>query len=265
MSSRHDLPEKQRQNCLVVIPAWNEAASIGQVVQSVHDKCGRDNCGLNDFGDGLVDGLVDILVVDDGSSDDTGPLARQAGAAVLRLSMNLGAWSAIQTGFRYALANGYETVITMDADGQHFAESLPLLLGTLLNTPSDVIIGANPARATRCRQLSWSFFRLLTTIDLEDFTSGLKAYNQRAMRLLLKDRAHLFDYQDLGALLLMQRFGLTIQEVPVPMQKRMNGHSRVFSNWWQVIRYMLLSTALCISKFRHLDNGGPSGGGNARL
>ena len=221
-----------------------------QVVQSV-----RGSCGLN------------VLVVDDGSSDATGSLARQAGAGVVRLPMNLGAWSAIQTGFRYALANDYETVITMDADGQHFAESIPLLLGALFNSPHDVIIGANPARATRCRQMSWSFFRLLTTIDLEDFTSGLKAYNQRAMRLLLKDRAHLFDYQDLGALLLMQRFGLKIQEVAVPMQKRMNGHSRVFSNWWQVIRYMLLSTALCISKFRHLDNGGktPGGGSDARL
>lgn len=244
------MPETQGNNCLVVIPAWNEAASIGQVVRSV-----RSACGLR------------VLVVDDGSSDGTGALARQAGAGVLRLSMNLGAWTAIQTGFRYALANSYETVITMDADGQHFAESLPLLLDALFNSPHDVIIGANPARATRCRQMSWSFFRLLTTIDLEDFTSGLKAYNQRAMRLLLKDRAHLFDYQDLGALLLMQRFGLKIREVPVPMQPRLNGHSRVFANWWQVIRYMLLSTALCISKFRHLENGGQTGtgGGHARL
>ena len=250
MSSKHDLPLKSRKNTLVVIPAWNESGSIQSVVSSVREMC-----------------ALDVLVVDDASIDSTGALARQAGAEVVRLSMNLGAWTAIQTGFRYALAQRYDAVITMDADGQHFAESIPLLLAALYNTAHDVIIGANPARATRCRQLSWSFFRLLTTIDLVDFTSGLKAYNQQAMRLLLKDRAHLFDYQDLGALLLMQRFGLKIQEVAVPMQKRMNGHSRVFSNWWQVMRYMLLSTALCISKFRHMDNGVKtrSGGSDARI
>ncbi len=239
-----------RKNSLVVIPAWNESESIQDVVRSVRELSG-----------------LKVLVVDDASSDGTGALARQTGAEVVRLSMNLGAWNAIQTGFRYALAQSYDTVITMDADGQHFAETIPLLLNALFNTDHDVIIGANPDRATRCRQLSWSFFRLLTTIDLEDFTSGLKAYNQHAMRLLLKDRAHLFDYQDLGALLLMRRFGLKVQEVAVPMQKRMNGHSRVFSNWWQVMRYMLLSTALCISKFRHTDNSGKtcSGGRDAGI
>ena len=250
MSSKHDLPGQWLKNTLVVIPAWNESGSIQDVVRSVRELSG-----------------LKVLVVDDASKDGTGRLARQAGAKVVCLSMNLGAWNAIQTGFRYALAQRYDTVLTMDADGQHFAESIPLLLTGLYNTGNDGIIGANPARATRCRQFSWSFFRLLTSIDLEDFTSGLKAYNKRAMRLLLKDRAHLFDYQDLGALLLMQRFGLKIQEVAVPMQQRMNGHSRVFSNWWQVMRYMLLSTTLCISKFRHMDNGEKtcSGGSDAGI
>jgi hypothetical protein len=238
MSSCENLPEERRNACLVVIPAWNEAESIAHVVCSVIQECG-----------------LNVLVVDDGSSDKTGRLARGAGAETIVLPMNLGAWTAIQAGFRYALAHGYETVLTMDADGQHLADSAPLLLEALENGPHDVVVGANPERASRCRQLSWSFFRLLTSIQMEDFTSGLKAYNRRAMQLLLRPRAHLFDYQDLGALLLMRRFGLSVGEIPVPMQKRLHGHSRVFFNWWQVLRYMLLSTALCISKYRHLDNG----------
>ena len=245
MSSRHDSLRDPKGAALVVIPAWNEARSIQQVVRSVRQESG-----------------LDVLVVDDGSIDETGFLAKAAGARVVFLPMNMGAWTAIQTGFRYALANGYAVVLTMDADGQHFAESIPPLLLELQKNPYDVIVGANPARATRCRQISWSFFRLLTAIELEDFTSGLKAYNQHAMRLLLKPRAHLFDYQDLGALLLMRRFGLNIKEVTVPMQNRLHGHSRVFSNWWHVIRYMLLSTALCISKFRHFDNGERRRGGD---
>ena len=145
---------------------------------------------------------------------------KQAGAMVARLAINMGAWTAIQTGFRYALSHHYRIVVTMDADGQHFAESIPVLLDNLTAWEVDVIIGANPGRATKNRQMSWTFFRYLTAFDIEDFTSGLKAYNQNAVELLLHRRAHLFDYQDLGTLLLMRRYGLKIAEVPVSMQKR---------------------------------------------
>ena len=236
MSSQRDIPKQLIRKCLVVIPAWNEAESIQKVVHSVRTECG-----------------LDLLVVDDGSEDNTGLLARRAGAMVVFLPMNMGAWTAIQTGFRYALAKGYDACVTMDADGQHFAASIVYLINGLIDGNYDVIIGANPARATRCRQLSWSFFRFLTSIQMRDFTSGLKIYNQKAMHLLLRPRAHLFDYQDLGALLLMRRFGLRVCEIDVAMQKRTHGHSRVFSNWWQVLRYMLLSTILCISKYRHIN------------
>ncbi|MFZ2630183.1 MAG: glycosyltransferase family 2 protein [Desulfosalsimonadaceae bacterium] len=220
--------------CLLVIPAWNESASIQAVVDSIKAKY-----------------PLDVLVVDDGSSDNTGGLAEKAGADVVRLAMNMGAWTATQTGFRYALSKGYKIAVTMDADGQHFAESIPLLIQHLNDFGADVVIGSNPERASKNRQLSWAFFRWLTSIDLQDFTSGMKAYNRQAMKLLLSSRAHLFDYQDLGALLLMRRAGLTIRETPVPMQKRLHGHSRIFSNWWRVLRYMTLSTVLCISKYRH--------------
>lgn len=234
MSSSQCFSHQLYQQCLVVIPAWNESSSITTIVRSIKTQY-----------------PVDVLVVDDGSDDDSGELAKSAGAEVVTLAMNMGAWTAIQTGFRYAISKGYAAVVTMDADGQHFAESIPLLLHQLSLNQSDVIIGANPARATRNRRISWAFFRLLTSFDLRDFTSGLKAYNARAMKLLLTPRAHLFDYQDLGALLLLRHAGLKIIEVPVPMQKRIYGKSRIFFNWWQVLRYMMLSTVLCISKYRH--------------
>jgi len=234
MSSRHPFSQSIFENCLVVIPIWNESASIKTVVQSIKEKY-----------------TVDVLVVDDGSTDNSGDLAEDAGAEVVRLAMNMGAWTAIQTGFRYALLKGYTVVVTMDGDGQHFAESIPLLIKQLATNQADVIIGSNPERASRNRRISWAFFRMLTSFDLQDFTSGLKAYNDRAMTLLLRPRAHLFDYQDLGTLLLIRRAGLTLCEVPVPMQKRLYGSSRIFFNWWQVIRYMMLSTVLCLSKYRH--------------
>ena len=234
MSSYQPFSHSIYQDCLVVIPAWNESQSIQSIIRSIKQKAD-----------------IDVLVVDDGSSDNSGSLAKEAGAEVVKLAMNMGAWTATQTGFRYALSKGYRIVVTMDADGQHFAESIPTLIKKLMTHDADVVIGANPERATKNRQISWAFFRWLTSFEIQDFTSGLKAYNQNAMELLLHRKAHLFDYQDLGTLLLMRRYGLNICEVPVPMQKRQYGHSRIFSNWWQVLRYMMLSTILCISKYRH--------------
>ena len=234
MSSRQPLLNNKYQDCLVVIPAWNEAGSIRSIVLSIREKFS-----------------IDVLVVDDGSLDNTAALAKQAGAVVIQLAMNMGAWTATQTGFRYALSRNYRMVVTMDADGQHFAESISVLLDNLISREFDVVIGANPARATKNRRISWAFFRFLTGFEIEDFTSGLKAYNSESMRLLLHRRAHLFDYQDLGTLLLLRRYGLKICEVPVPMQKRQYGHSRIFSNWWQVFRYIMLSTVLCVSKYRN--------------
>jgi glycosyltransferase involved in cell wall biosynthesis len=234
MSSKPPKSPHPHPNGLVIIPAWNEAGTIFDIVRSVKEKIS-----------------IDILVVDDGSSDDTGDLAKSAGAAIVRLPMNIGAWTATQTGFRYALAHGYRMAVTMDADGQHLAESIPALLDVLISGAADVVIGSNPGRASTNRRMSWSFFRWLTGFDIEDFTSGFKAYNQKAMRLLLQRRAYLFDYQDLGTLLLLRRFGVRISEIPVPMQKRRHGHSRIFSTWWQVFRYMMVSTVLCVSKYRH--------------
>jgi hypothetical protein len=171
--------------------------------------------------------------------------------------MNTGAWNAIQTGFRYAMTKGFNQVITMDADGQHFAESISTLIKHQKQTNADVVIGGNVGRAGTNRRISWSFFRKLTGFELQDFTSGLKIYNRRAIEVLLGRRAHLFDYQDLGTLLLLRRFGMKISEVPVPMQPRKHGHSRIFSTWWQVIEYMLFSTILCMSKYRHFSKCGP--------
>jgi hypothetical protein len=234
MSSKPQFSQKSISDAMVVIPAWNESGSIGAVVKSIKQKY-----------------HIRVVVVDDGSIDKTGDIAKAAGAEVLSLVMNTGAWNAIQTGFRYAMTKGFNQVITMDADGQHFAESISTLIKHQKQTNADVVIGGNVGRAGTNRRISWSFFRMLTGFELQDFTSGLKIYNRNAIEVLLGRRAHLFDYQDLGTLLLLRRFGMEISEVPVPMQPRKNGHSRIFSTWWQVIEYMILSTILCMSKYCH--------------
>ncbi len=220
-----------RTDCLIVIPAFNEAATVGDIVRGAL---------------GSVDARV--LVVSDASTDDTARLAREAGANVLDLPVRLGAWGAIQAGLRYARRNGFSQVLTMDADGQHPVAALPILNAALSRT--DVAIGTCPQRLSTAKRIAWAYFRLLTRLRVLDVTSGLRAYGPRAIALLSRREASLLDYQDIGVLLLLSGQGLTIEEIPVAMRQREVGKSRVFSSWFSVARYMIHTTVLCVARIR---------------
>ncbi len=219
---------------IILIPAKNEVGTIAKVINKV-------KAGL----------AATIVVIDDASTDETASVARAAGAIVLPLPFSLGAWGAIQTGLRYALKHDFNTAITMDADGQHEAESLPALLAPLARGQCDVVIGAYPQRGSFSRRTAWAFFRQLSGITLEDLTSGLRAYNRSAIQLLAAKSATLLDYQDMGVLILLHKAGLHVVEIPILMYPRMNGHSRIFNTWWAVSRYMLHTVVLCIARFEH--------------
>lgn len=220
--------EPQRQ--LIVIPARDEAPTIGRLVEQL-----------------AASGWRDVLVIDDQSSDGTGEAARAAGAMVMRPVLGVGAWGATQAGIRLALARGYDSVITMDADGQHEVEQIPVLLAR--RHEADVVIGAHPERASRLRHVAWWWFRRLSGFELRDLTSGFRYYGRAAMELMASREATLLDYQDLGALLLLSRAGLRIAEVPVTMSPRAVGQSRVFRSWFSVARYMAVTTLLCLSRW----------------
>ena len=110
------------------------------------------------------------------------------------------------------------------------------------------MIGACPERLSAAKNLAWAYFRWLTRLRIKDFTSGLRAYNHRAMEILARRHASLLDYQDIGVLMLLNRRGLEVIELPVCMSQRQAGHSRVFSSWFAVARYMLQTTVLCIAR-----------------
>ena len=216
---------------IALIPAYNEEATVGTIVAQVRQlwRC-------------------PVVVIDDCSTDATIAVARAAGAIVLPLTLQLGAWGAMQTGLRYALRHGYRTAITLDADGQHEPGDIGTLLEPLVTGRADVSIGAFPERASRARRLAWSYFRWLTGLELEDITSGFRAYNHAAMHVLATGEASLLDYQDVGVLLILRRKGLRIVEVPVSMQPRTLGASRVFRSWWVVGKYMLQTSLLCLAR-----------------
>ena len=223
-------PRAIQERLLVVIPALNEAADIGAVIQQVRRYP-----------------HVDVLVVDDGSTDETAAIARLSGATVLHAPLWQGAWGAIQTGIRYALRHGYMGVVTMDADGQHEPAYLPQLLEAALE--ADVVIAACPSRGSRMRHIAWAYFRSLTGFDFDDLTSGFRYYNARACRLLAGEEATLLDYQDVGVLLLLHHAHFRIAEIPVAMNPRKHGASRVFSSWWTVAVYMAETSLLCLARW----------------
>jgi glycosyltransferase involved in cell wall biosynthesis len=223
----------RQPSTVILIPAFNESAVIGEVIEDIRATC--------DFA---------VLVIDDASSDDTIAVARRAGATVIPLPAQLGAWGATQTGLRYALRQDYQLAITMDADGQHVAGSLPELLEPVANGEADVAIGACTERGSLLRKIAWGMMKHASGLALEDITSGFRAYNLRAMRELASWRATLLDYQDIGVLLLMQSKGLLIVDVQVPMQARRHGKSRVFHSWLMVFYYMCHTLILGLSKRR---------------
>lgn len=216
---------------LVVIPALNEAECIGEVIVQAQR-----------YPD------VDVLVIDDGSTDDTAAVALLNGARVLRAPLWQGAWGAMQTGMRYAMRHGYRAVVTMDADGQHEPAYLPMLIEAA--SDADVVIAACPSRGSRLRHLAWSYFRMLTGLSFDDLTSGFRYYNGDAYRLLAGEDATLLDYQDIGVLLLLRAANLRVAEVAVAMNPRKSGASRVFSSWWTVARYMAETSLLCLSHWK---------------
>ena len=228
-------------DCVAVIPARDEAATVAAIVAGVRESLG-----------------CVVLVVDDASTDATAEIARKAGATVLTLPIGLGAWGATQAGIRYARRNGFAGVITLDADGQHLPESLPALFAAQAHSGANVVIGTCVERLSRAKRIAWRYLRALTGLELADFTSGLRLYDACAVEILAGPAASLLDYQDIGVLMLLAKNGLMIEETPVPMLPRREGHSRVFASWPVVALYMLHTTVLCMAQ---LDAGRRRGSG----
>ena len=225
------------EDTVVVMPARNEVRTVAALVREVRAQ---------GFG---------VIVVDDASRDGTADTAQAAGARVLRLADNLGAWGALQSGMRLALRLGFHRVVTFDADGQHRAESLPPLVEHHRATGADVVIGACVSRGSRARVLAWKAFRTLTGLNVHDLTSGLRVYGPRALRLLTTPAGSLIDYQDIGVLLMLREAGCTVVEQQVCMTPRVDGHSRIFRNWFAVAEYMLFTFILAVCGNHRLGKG----------
>jgi glycosyltransferase involved in cell wall biosynthesis len=206
---------------LVFIPAWNEEASIAAVVGDVRESMPQ----------------ADILVVDDGSTDGTVAVARGAGALVASLPFNQGLGAALQTGYLYALREGYECCAHLDADGQHPPVEVARLLEEVYADRADLVIGSryrdpdsaesDDYKPTLSRRIGTSIFRFFLTIATRqrftDTTSGMRAANRRVMALFSENYSP--DFAEIESLQLAVRQGLRVEEVPVRMLERAGGSS----------------------------------------
>ena len=209
-------PERTN-NILVVIPAFNEHEKIQAVVQGVRRE--------------MPEAVV--LVVNDGSRDQTEARARAAGARVLTHPFNMGYGVALQTGYKYALKEGFDFVLQMDGDGQHDAGYLPVLLREVREGGVDVALGSRflgegGYRAGWMRQMGIGLFRWVTSFlcgqKITDPTSGYQALSRRAVDFCARD-SFPGDYPDADVLVMMHRAGLPIREVPVRMHPNAQGRS----------------------------------------
>jgi glycosyltransferase involved in cell wall biosynthesis len=201
---------------LVVIPAMNEEASLPATLDEVRRTAP----------------WADLVVVDDGSSDGTANAARAHGVPVLRHVVNLGVGAALQTGFRYALARGYDITVQLDADGQHDPARLRAVVDPVAAGACDVSIGSRYVARTSyhapfARRLGMLLFtgvvRLALGWSIRDTTSGFRAYAKRVMEACRDDFPA--DFPDAPLLIALARRGFRLTEVTVEMRERRAGRS----------------------------------------
>lgn len=198
-----------RSRSVLVIPALNEERSIAKVIAGVRAT------GID----------VDVLVIDDGSRDATAALARESEAHVISHPFNLGYGAALQTGYKYAVREGYAEVVQMDADGQHDPAYVPRLLAPIRSGEADLVIGSRFLEESgyqmgSARSAARVFFQRVLVFfggpHIADPTSGLQALSRPVFRFCCSD-FYPSDFPDIDVLLLLHRQGFRIREVPVHM------------------------------------------------
>jgi hypothetical protein len=211
------LPERFRDRIAVVIPAYNEAESVGDVVRQIPPEvCGEKTV---------------ILVVDDGSRDDTSEAAAKAGAIVARHVINRGGGAALRTGYRLMAESGALVVVTLDADGQHLPSEMERLVKPVLDDEVDVAHGsrvlgdADPN--TRSRELGIVLFNrmisFITRTKVSDASNGYRAVRTTVLPQLVlrQEQFHTSEF-----LIEAIKRGVPAKEVPVTVAKRKHGHSK---------------------------------------
>ena len=235
---------------LIIIPAFNEEEALAGLLAEVR-ALQSEQLGAE----------IEVVVVDDGSTDRTAEVARAGGARVVRLAHNLGIGGAVQTGLRLAYREGFDYAAQVDGDGQHPpAELAKLLEATRAEPPPDLVVGTRYVdkdnfRSTWLRRLgSWwlrVLLRIVTGQKLTDPTSGFRLYGKRALKKF--DETYPYDFPEPESLAIARASHLRVTEVRVTMRERQGGKSSILG--FSTIYYMLKVTiAVVLTYIRALGS-----------
>ena len=236
-----------RQDVVAIVPAWNEAAAIGGVVDEIL----------------AFDPTIHVVVVDDASDDETASVAQRHGAKVLPLLFNVGIGGAVQTGFRYARDEGYEIAVRLDGDGQHDASELGKLIGPVRAGEADLVIGSrfvDPGGTYRppfARRMGIRVFARLVSLlggqKVTDTTSGFSAMNRAGIELFALEYPH--DYPEVEATLVALRSGLRLAQVQVEMRERQTGTSSItfVRSLYYIVKVMLALLVASLRRYPKLE------------
>lgn len=211
-----------KKNLLVIIPCYNEEASIAALLNELHALVLPDIFNLN------------VVVVNDCSPDNTAAVAAANGAVVLDLPVNLGIGGAMQTGYLYAHQNNFDLAVQMDGDGQHPPQELIKLLNKYSEGTTNVIIGSrfitrqgfqsSVLRRSGIKYLHW-INKIFTHKNIYDCTSGFRLFDKKTIAIVANEYPD--EYPEPESLVTFLRKGLKVQEVPVVMKERQGGVSSI--------------------------------------
>lgn len=229
----------------IVVPAYNEEASIEKVVNNIHAIAKKHDL------------LLQPVVVNDCSKDTTGKIIADLNCVAINLPINLGIGGAVQTGYKYAYENGFDYAIQTDGDGQHPAEEIPNMLKVLEEKQLDVVVGSRfitkeGYQSSFMRRLGIQYFmflnRVLIGLKITDNTSGFRLINRKALAIV--SNYYPDEYPEPEAIILYHKRGLKIGEVPVVMLERQGGQSSISSS--HSIYYMFKVSLAIIFTFIRL-------------
>ncbi|MGH3135640.1 MAG: glycosyltransferase family 2 protein [Gaiellaceae bacterium] len=232
---------------VAIVPAWNESGAIGGVVDEITE----------------LDDSIDVVVIDDCSTDDTADVAESHGATVLRLPFNVGIGGAVQTGIRYARDEGYEVAVRLDGDGQHAASEIPKILAPVEAGDADLVIGSrfvDPGGVYRppfARRIGIGVFARLVSLlggqRVTDTTSGFVALDRAGIELFATQFPH--DYPEVEATLVALRSGLRVTQVQVDMRERTTGSSSItfVGSLYYIVKVMLALLVASLRRYPRLE------------
>jgi len=232
---------------VAVVPAFNESGAVGGVVDEIRAACPG----------------AEVVVVDDASTDDTAAVAEARGATVLRLPFNVGIGGAVQTGFRYALEEGFDRAVRLDGDGQHDASEIPTLFAPLERGEADLVIGSRfvdgvgSYRPPLARRLGIRVFARLVSLlggqRVTDTTSGFIALDRAGIELFAREYPH--DYPEVEATLVALRSGLRLAQVQVDMRERETGTSSItfVRSLYYIVKVLLALLVASLRRYPRLE------------